>query len=286
MPNPNEPVPIVLPNGHTAVGTAGANGESLIILDGSNTITAPTALSTPVTLTTLGETFTFPPQTSARGGDGDAYQPVTTTLPNGHTVVGSKGPNGKAVFVDGSDTITIPATSPTPITMANNGETLVLSPPSGTDSDSDMTITLPDGHVVVGKKGPNGEPLVVLDGSGTIAVPTGASTPVTLTTLGETFTFVPLSATSTRDISAITAVTMISYTNSGDRTGQGTSRASQTDPANQPKGGVKDGPGNAGATGTATMPDKSAGCMIDLGHVFTKAMVVSVTMLIYQCMAI
>ncbi|KAK8071284.1 hypothetical protein PG997_011487 [Apiospora hydei] len=209
--NPDDHVITTLPNGHIAVGSKGANGESLIVLDGSNTIIVPTALSTPLTLTTLGETFTFSPLPSAVGDH--TYEPRTTTLPNGQIAVASKGPNGESILVlSSSNTITLPAATSTPVALTRMGETLVSPPQPLSDLGQYGTTTLPDGHVAVGSKGPNGESLIILDGSSTVTVPTSLSTPVTLTTLGETFTFSPPSTTSPEGGTDATAATMASYT--------------------------------------------------------------------------
>lgn len=190
IPNLHGAVPTTLPNSHTAIGGKGENGESLFIVDGSDTIGVPTPPPAPVTLTTLGETFTFSPLPSTVGGG--TNQPVTTTLPNGHIAVGSKSPNGGSLFIlDGSNTITIPAASPNPMTLTLEGETIIFKPSSPPEFGSQITATLPDGHVVVGTRGPGREQLLVLDGSATITVPTDVSTPVTLTTLGETITLLP-----------------------------------------------------------------------------------------------
>ncbi|KAK7974490.1 hypothetical protein PG989_016338 [Apiospora arundinis] len=134
-----------LPNDHTAVGSKGPNGESVVILDGSHTITAPTGLSTPATLTTMGVTLTFSPP-SIEKGEPKTNQPSAYTLPNGHVAAYGNDSKGDLVLViDGSQTVRIP-TAASPVTITTMGETLTFSPlsaPSGvTASVTAITMVL------------------------------------------------------------------------------------------------------------------------------------------------
>ncbi|KAK6857248.1 hypothetical protein PG995_007435 [Apiospora arundinis] len=227
FPIPHEPLTTTLPNGHIAVGREGQNGESLVVIDHSNTVTVPTALSTPVIFTTLGEALTFSPL--PRPARGKAQNPaLTIALSNGHTAVGSKGPNGESVVIlDGSHTITAPTGLSTPATLTTMGVTLTFSSPSVAKGESKTnqpsTFTLLNGHVAAYGKDSKGDSVLVIDGSQSVRVPT-AATPVTITTMGETLTFSPLSAPS-GVMASVTAITMVLITHANQTT-EGASRTS------------------------------------------------------------
>ncbi|KAK7946988.1 uncharacterized protein PG986_011309 [Apiospora aurea] len=287
---PDHPVPTtILSSGHATVGGGtGRNGESLFVLSGSaKTITVPAALSTPVIVTTLGETRTFsaPPWATTEGRDTPPAGPVTTTLPNGHAAMANKGPNGESLFVleGGSNTVTLPAAVTTPVTLTTMGETFTYSPLSLSEPGRYGTTTLSNGHVAVGSKGPNGDSLIILDGSRTITVPTGFSTSLILTTLGETFTISPPSTTSPQGDIATTTAKMGSNTPSGVHSDQDSRIKGSSNPNNQPTSNVKTGPADAGATDTAAATSaQSAACRSHLAMAGTRSMMGLVAVLTYQ----
>lgn len=189
-----EPVTNTLANGHIAVGSQGPDGEYLVVLDHSNTITISATLSMPVRLTTFGQKIAFSPLVT--GIDGHLGEPVTTTLPNGHTAVGREGQNGESLLIlDGRNTITVPAGLSDPMTVTTMGETLTFSSRPGAamvgNNYYHADNTPPDDHLAVAHKGPNGESLVVLEGSRTTITLPALTTPTTLTAMGETITFSP-----------------------------------------------------------------------------------------------
>lgn len=120
------------PDGVTVISKSG------VIIIGSDTFTAPTGLTTPKTITTDGETFTFYPSSgtgsissgtnkiSSRSRSGSSSPGVITeTLPDGVTVISSSG-----VIIIGSDTITVPTGLTAPETITTDGETFTFTPSS------------------------------------------------------------------------------------------------------------------------------------------------------------
>ncbi|KAH8896825.1 hypothetical protein GQ53DRAFT_760922 [Thozetella sp. PMI_491] len=100
-------------------------------------------------------------------------------------VVSSSG----ILIIGGTDTVTIPTVT-APTTLTTDGETFTFFPPSATSGNGGpVTITESDGQVVVSSSG------VIIIGSDTISVPNSLTSPTTITTDGETFTFLPPSTT-------------------------------------------------------------------------------------------
>ncbi|KAK6839284.1 hypothetical protein PG987_005150 [Apiospora arundinis] len=291
VPIPHEPFTTTLPNSHIAVGREGQNGESLVVIDHSNTITVPTALSTPVIFTTLGETLTFSPLPRPAGGK--AQNPaLTIALSNGHTAVGSKGPNGESVVIlDGSHTIAAPTGLSTPATLTTMGVILTFSPPSVEKGESKTnqpsTFTLPNGHVAAYGKDSKGDSVLVIDGSKSVRVPT-AATPVTITTMGETLTFSPLSAPSgvTASVTAITMV-LITHANQTTEGASRTSTAPHTSLVSQSKAGKSDTVETGATTGTApTASGKSGGTRPEVNYACTETMIFLLICMVYHIVPI
>jgi len=177
------PLTTVEPDGQTVISSSG------ILIIGANTVTLP-SISSPTTLTTDGETFTLLPQSSNSPGSSG---PITTTLPDGQTLVSSSG----VLIIGGSETVTLPTVSSESV-LTTDGETFTLLPPttSPTSLPNVLTTTLPDGQTLVSSSG-----VLIIGGSETVTLPS-ITKPTTLTTDGETFTLLP--PTSVSDSSPVT----------------------------------------------------------------------------------
>lgn len=170
--NPSGPVTTTLPDGKTIVSSSG------IVIIGSDTVTLPKVSSESI-LTTDGETFTLEPP--SRSINPTPSGPLTTTLPDGKTMISSSG-----VVIIGTDTVTLPSvTSPT--TLTTDGETFTIFPPSSPTTSAPVarTSTLPDGQTLISSSG------IIIIGTDSFTLPTSFTTPLTLTTDGETLTFKP-----------------------------------------------------------------------------------------------
>ncbi|KAG4428505.1 hypothetical protein IFR05_016016, partial [Cadophora sp. M221] len=164
------------PDGQTVISSSG------VVVIGSNTVTLP-SVSSPTTLTTLGQTFTLNPgpisgTNQASSGLGNSF-----TRPDGQTVISNSG-----VVVIGSNTITLPSVL-SPTTLTTLDETFTLNPSGSTTnsrvSSDPITTTFADGQIEVSSSG-----VVVIGGSLTISLPQVSSRTV-LTTAGQTFTLNP-----------------------------------------------------------------------------------------------
>ncbi|KAH8891558.1 hypothetical protein GQ53DRAFT_823579 [Thozetella sp. PMI_491] len=178
-PTPSDVLTITEPDGKTVISSSG------LIIIGSDTLTVPTGLTAPTTITTDGETFTFSPTATSAITTTTPSGVLTITEPDGKTVISSSG-----LIIIGSDTLTVPTSLTAPTTITTDGETFTFSPTATsaittTTPSGVLTITEPDGQIVISSSG------VIIIGSDTFTVPTGLTTPTTITTDGETFTFGP-----------------------------------------------------------------------------------------------
>ncbi|KAK2787714.1 hypothetical protein FQN53_004737 [Emmonsiellopsis sp. PD_33] len=146
-------------------------GKPVVVIDGTKTLTFP-PVSTPTTVTTDGETFTLVPNGPPTITVGKP-PPVTTS-----TDSPGQDPGKPVVVIDGTKTLTFPPVS-TPTTVTTDGETFTLVP------NGPPTIT-------VGEPAPptTTSAVVVVIGTESLTFPP-VTQPTTVTTEGQTFTFVP-----------------------------------------------------------------------------------------------
>ncbi|KFY94278.1 hypothetical protein V500_03359 [Pseudogymnoascus sp. VKM F-4518 (FW-2643)] len=164
--------------GISTIGSSTTDSSSqTVVIIGTHSVTLP-SVATSTVLTTLGEAFTLIPGTVTDQQPTNILQ--TTALPSGVTVVSSSN-----VVVVGSDTVFLPSVGDTS-KLTTDGLTFTLVPTStGTSIGFLETTTAPSGQSFTTSSG------LLIWSSFTVAISSSLSSASTLTTDGQTFTFLP-----------------------------------------------------------------------------------------------
>ncbi|KAF2159857.1 hypothetical protein M409DRAFT_60451 [Zasmidium cellare ATCC 36951] len=177
-----------------------SDGQTIITRSG-DTFTIPTGLSTPVVITSGSQTLTFTPSPSQSNDNPGSSTTSDVSTTSSTTNLPSTNSNGQTVVTSSGNTFTIPTGITAPTVITSGDQTFTFTP-SSSSGDSSLPPQPPP------STNSNGQTIITSSGA-TFTIPTGISTPTTITSNDQTLTFIPSPSTTSSTEGTLSGTTFV-----------------------------------------------------------------------------